>query len=439
MANSTFNVEGYVTKDSLPFLENQLSVTLTYDSDYRSWGPAKEVGTRGDTFVFKTPTRTRTKTGITFDQLAAGEGDFSERIMPITANQQDHTNYQYTNVEEALFDRKGLLSYNNRSNLIELGTRMEQFSVTQGAFTGYRAFGDFSVQDGQMQTVGEVTDAVATYQTFGDAPDGYYVIPLTPAAKIAQSSLQQFVPARNDKVALKGDLGNLGGVENMRFIKSNVIPIHTAGTAADNAQNLGAGYEISSIVVTPPSNDLTGNSVGTTTINLASMPNDGDTFVVNDMIDIGFNSTSPLRFLSFTGYVTSENTVQGRVITGGTVAGGTVQIVIEPSLIVDDGIDVNANINRAIVTGSSGDKLRVAKSHRAAPIYIGNYGKFVAPKLPTMEDLKSGAVESPNGISLRMYYGDGIIGTAKKWVVHDVIYGFKGLAEGFGRVLYPLK
>ena len=439
MANSLVDVEGYITDEGLPFLENRLGLCLTCNSDYRSWGPAEKWGTRGQTFSKKLPTRSRVKTGITFDQQAVGEGDFTERRLAITADQEKLRDYQYTNIQEALYDRKGLLAYNNRSDLIELATEMEKYVAQQMAFTGYRAFGDFAVQSGQMQTVGEVTDAVATFQAFGYGAEIYYTAPLKAAAKIAQSALQQFVLDRNNRVARRGEMGELGGVEDTVFMKSNVLPTHTAGTASLNAANLGTGFQIDSVTPTAPSNAVGGNPNGTTSIDLSGMT-PGETIVANDIVDIGFLSTDPLRMLTYTGYVQSPQTVQGRVVTGGTVDGsGDLTIVIEPALIYDaTNTDVNANLNRDIVTGGSGDTLRVAKSHIAAPVYIGQYGFFVCPPLPKLENHASASVESPNGISLRMYYGDGIIGTATKWVVHDVLYGFKGAGEAFGRILYPI-
>ena len=158
------------------------------------------------------------------------------------------------------------------------------------------------------------------------------------------------------------------------------------------------------------------------------------------MIDIGhLNTSNPLLYLTFTGYHVSQQEVQGLVISGGTADGsGLLQIQIIPALIFDaTEKDVNRNLNRAIIIGT--DTVRVAKTHRAGGVYIGEYGKFVNPPLPNKTPYPTGTAQSKETqISVRAYYGAARLGSETKYFVHDALYGFGGASEGFGRILYPV-
>lgn len=440
--NSTFDVVGYVDKEALPLLENELGVVRTLDNTFDNWEKAYNYGTRGPTVAKKLPTRLNADDGLDFDQDDTDDGAFNERRLSISADQLANSRYAYTNIEEATFDTGGLLNTNAQSAINELSNKMDRFAAESVSLRGYRFFGDFNVQTDQMQTVGEVTTAVARFRSFGCAryKPSFYLTPFVAQAKITQSGLQQFVMKRNEELAVAGEIGELKGVPNTNFIASNLLPIHTSGTAADTATNFSTGYGIAVVAVTPPDNSLTGNQAGITTLDLTGFT-PGDTIVVNDAIDIGFlNTADPLLYLTFSGYNVSENKIQGRVIVGGTAdGGGLLQIQIEPALIFDAAnSDPQRNLNRAIDIAN--DTLRIAKSHRAAGLYIGDYGCFASPKLAKKDTYDSHTVRATDtGVSLRAYYGDTKLGTSNKYMVHDVIYGFGGAAEGFGRVMYPIE
>jgi len=438
--NDTFDVQGYVDDEALPLLYNRLGFVRTLDRQYANWDKPEAFGTRGDQFLVKLPTRINADDGLTFDSTSATDGSFQERILSVTASEQANARYAITDTEQATFDVNGLLRSNPKSAVNELANKMDAFAAQGICNLGYRAFGDFQVQMGQNQTVGEVTQNVAVFQSFGCSGDTWYGMPLGVAARITQSSLQQFVLKRNEEVAVKGELGELGGVPDTTFLTSNLLPIHTSGTAADNTTNFSTGYGITGFTVTDPSNDITtGTQSGSTTITLSGGTN-GDTIFLHDFIDIGFlNTSNPLRYLTFTGYHVSENTIQARVITGDTFDGsGNATIVVKPALIHDGtSTDVNRNMNRAVIFGD--DTVRVAKSHRCGVIYEGSYGKFVCPRLPTKEPYPSASkMEKETQLSIRVYYGATALGLETKYFVHDTIYGFGGSAEAFGVVLLPL-
>ncbi len=437
MAN-TFDVQAYNADKALPYLYNNLGTVRTLNLEYEGWTRPEQYGTRGDKFSVKIPTRLSVQSGLTFDASAAGFGDYQERQMTISADQKKFVPYAISTPERATFNEKGLLNTNAKSALENIATEMDAFAAERVAFTGYRAFGDFNVQADQMTTVGEVTNASAIFRSFGACEASYYTVPDGVGAKIVQSGLQQFTIDRNNELAMKGELGKLNGVRNMTFMESNVLPVHIAGTASVRTVNFSDGYNITAVVVTAPSNNVTSSQAGTTVISLSGGTN-GDTIVLNDMIDIGFlNTANPLLFQTFNGYKTSEQKVQGRVTVGGTFAGGILDITIEPALTFDaTNVDPTRNLNRAIINGT--DTLRVAKSHRAGLIYHGMYGAFVCPPLGDEDPYKTGYIKLPEiPISCRSYYG-AVLGAATKVFIHDVIYGFGGAAEGLGRILLSIQ
>jgi len=435
--NSTFDVQGYIDNDALPFLHNKLGVTRTLNRSDEDYSKPLAYGTRGDVFAIKKPTRLNAETGLTFDSTSATDGSFTEQVLFVTADQLANSRYAITDVEGAVYNVNGLLKTNPQSALDELANKIDAYNAEQVAFAGYRAFGDFNIQSAQNSTVGEVTQNIALFQSFGCARDTYYVVPMGNAAQITQSGLQQFVMKRNEEIAVAGEIGELNGAPYTKFLATNLLPVHIAGTAADDATNFLTGYTIDSVNPTPPSNVFGSSQAGTTEIVLTG-GTDGTTIVENDMIDIGFlNTANPLRFLTYRGYIPSEAQVQGRVTSGGTFASGTVTITIEPALIFDSAnADTNRNLNRPIIPGT--DTLRIAASHRAGAIYEGSYGYFVSPALPMREPYPTGTKRDPElQISMRAYYG-AVFDRATKYFVHDVIYGFGAAPEGFGRILLPI-
>lgn len=431
-------VQGYIGNTILPFLANTFTITLTVDSADKDWNLAEKAGTRGDRYEWKIPPRTQGRNSLGFD--ADTTGSYIERRMSIVADNEYSTNYGITGEQEALNPRN-ILSGLARSNILEMANIVERFNADQVALGGYRFFGSPIVQQGQMQSVGEIDDAIEKFRAFGGQGEATCAIPNVAKSAINQTALQQFAPKRNDDEVIAGEIGYLGGVSDMLFVSSTQLPTHVAGTVSTDTAgvNAGAGYTITSVTPT----EETSTASGTSVIVLEGMT-DGDTVVANDMLDIGAlvpSATAPLKFLQFTGYQnTNYVNVQCRVTVGGTVASNAVTITVEPALIFDGGnTNTQRNLSRAIVVGASGDKVRFAQSHVCGAVYFKSYVKFACPKLGPVDPWGGASVYSPEiGMGIRNYYGMVGIGKNNYMYVHDMIYGGGTAGEGIARILFPI-
>jgi len=431
--NSLQFIEAYLSQAALPLLVNMLTICRTFDHKYDNWDTVEKYGTRGATYKFKKPTRISTSPSLSFD--AVNTGEFAEEFMTISADQQSLANYAVTDQQLATFNNEDLLRTNGDASIESIATDIDTFCGTLAAFGGYRFVGAPIVQPGQMQSVGEVTEAMALVRSFGGNQLAYYGIPNIEYAAIGQTALQQFVPERNEELSFAGDLGHLGGVSRTRFYQSTLFPIHLSGTAANNTVNTAGGYEITS--VTPATVPSTSN----TSVIVLTGGTTGETILVNDVFDIGaINLTNPVNFLTFVGYAPSRVQVQGKVLVGDTFdGGGNATITVQPAYIFDGtGVNPARNLSRAIITGASGDLLRLATSHVAGEIHMKNYIKFANPMLPTKSPYDTATEGDPETqTSLRVYHG-ALMGNDITQFVHDTIFGGGAAEEGVVRVLYPL-
>jgi len=436
--NVLISVQGYVTDEALPALDNALVVTRSFDGQFKNWDKPETYGTRGDSFQIKKQTRFSVQDTLNFDPVTSGA--FQEQYMNVTADKEALVNYAATDMQLATFEPKSLMMTNKASAITTLSNQIEQDSARTAALGGYRFFGNPIIQPGQLQSVGEVTNSVARMRSFGGMGEAHYIMPLDVAAQVIQSGLQQFAPKRNDEIADEGEIGYLGGVDRVRFLQSTLLPIHTAGTmtTTDVAINQGTGFTIDSVVVVAPGATAPN---GTTTFTLSGVTT-GATIVENDMIQITPQAGSaPLRYLNYYAHDTlSLNPIQGRVTVGDTAdGGGNITFTIEPALIFDaSGVDVNRNLSRDIITGGAGDKLVVTESHRAGAFFFTPFIKFVNPKLPSTDPFTSvSEVTDDSAISLRCYHGY-VFGANTTQFVHDSLYGYGVAPEGVTRLVYPV-
>lgn len=429
-SNDLKAVEGYVSDHALPALENELGVTRTLDAYFNGWEKVKTMGTRGGTLTVEEPLRLTVSKSLTFDPTDSGS--FTENYMEVKVNQERLSNYSIGDVQKATY--RDVANNANASAIDEVAATMESYNCEGLANASYRFLGSPLLTTGQMQNIQELFVAISQFCSFGVASSQLYIVlPPMQGSNILQSMLQQYVTERNEKLALKGELGQLKSAACAPIIlSSNFLPIHEAGTASTDSVNSSTGFTIDSISVTA------GNP-GTTDLTLSGFSSDGLTFVENDKIDIGVNNVSslPLRYLTYRNYVTSQSPVQGRVTVGGTVSSGTVAVTIEPALIYDaSATDPTRNLNRDI--DSTNDKVRLMKTRRQALIYFGVFGKFAMVDLPSTSPFPSKIVRSPDSnIVLRAYHGH-VMGYAGSQFVHDAVFGNGFSSIGIAEIPMPI-
>lgn len=441
MANNLVNVEGYLQDNAVHVLEAKYCVTRTLNDEYVGYNNL--AGTLGPRFLVNLPTRTSTDDAFGFDASTATAGEFSQRSMAVTADKEIQAKFSYTDIEHALFDKNEAISQSAMSNLVEMGAKTEIYYIDQIASSGYRFFGDPAATTGQMTSVGAVTDAVAKFDSFGciHGKQKYFVMPIAKAAATIQTSFQQFVPRRNERLSLAGEIGLLNGVPDTVYCNSNLLGVHTAGTVANDAINLSTGYTIDSITPTNIINPDDASGDNTSTIVLSGVP-DGLIANANDLIDIGaLNTADPIRFLTFgSGYARSETHVQGRVtVTSAPAAAGNLTFIVQPAYIFDATPPLNPYRNLSRAFDLANDTVRFCKSHAIGLLYYGNYGFKVNPELPKSEPYPtSSIVNKDTGISMRAFYGQAGLGSVFKYFVHQMLIGYGAASEGFGRIIYSV-
>jgi len=444
--NPNFNVEAFLSKKALPIFENDLGVTRTMNPEYADYADNQRDGIEGATALVRLPTRLRNLDTLAFNTTTSG--NFVQRQFSISVTEQKANPIQVQNVEEALYSKQSIITDNAVTQIVEMANSVEKYNIGVIQNTGYRFFGDPSAASGQLQSVAETDLAVNKFQSFGMPANSeiQYVVPYTASSTILQTAYQQFVTKRNNELSLRGEIGYLDGVDRTLFMKSNFLNVHTAGTASNFATNLTTGYTITSVTPNPDYGSLTSTNItessNTSTIVLEGM-NPGDTVVVNDMLDIGFfnDADNPLRFFTQSGYQPSSNSVQARVVTGGTVDGlGALTIVVQPALIFDP-LNINPfqNINRPIITGggAGADTIRFCKSHRAGLMYFGKRMYFLNPKLSNTDPFPSASIRSKAGFSMRAYHGH-IMGQASNIFTYDMFFGSGGDPAAAARLIFPL-
>src|SRR5260221_1462668 len=207
------------------------------------------------------------------------------------------------------------------------------------------------------------------FKNYGSVADGMKIyLPDTVIPAIVGSGLNQFVPHRNDEIAMSWEVGDFG-TPLVHYYQSNLMPIHVSGNTGVLAQTL-------TVVST---NDSSGQNVIQITVSGASS-SDASAVFSGDMFQFadGVTGQPNMRYLTFIGHTTSANPVQFRATANAAAnAGGVVTLTITPGLNWAGG--ANQNLNNPIAAGM---QLLTFPSHRCGGI-LGGEALFMAmPLLP---------------------------------------------------------
>ncbi len=263
------------------------------------------------------------------------------------------------------------------------------------------------------------------FKNYGAVSEGIKVyLPDTVVPSVVGSGLNQFVPHRNDEIAMSWEIGDFG-TPLVDYYQSNLMPLHVSGDTGVNQQTL-------TVVST---NDPTGQNVTQITVSGATASDanavfSGDLFQFQD----GVTGQPNMRYLTFIGHFPSANFVQFRATANAASnAAGVVTINITPALNWAGG--QNQNLNNPIVAGM---QVTVLPSHRCGLIMSGDPLFLAMPKLPDEVPYPTSAMTDPNsGASLRQYYGS-LFGQNQRGMVHDVIWGSVLVDEYSMMVALPL-
>ncbi len=411
-ANALRQVQTYQTA-GLAYLQNAFCFISDANKKYQNFQTL--VAQLGDTVSFNLPTRY-----IGTPSLVAVSEATKQRIHYLTVDQQESVFVAFS-AQQFVFNVKQYMDEFGKDALVTLGNVVEA-SIAQNCIDHtYRFYGDGVTA---INSFGQLGKALAYFRNYGAARDKTRAIVSDMAVPdIINSGLNQFVMKRNEDIAQSWELGTFSRCD---WQYSNLLKTHTAGTVGQAATTL-------TVVST---DDPTGDNITQITFSGAGL-SDPDAIKSGDLLQFqdGVSGHANVRYLTFTGYQPSQNSVQVRA-TANAGSGGTGQVTVSiyPALCMT-ATNSDRNITANIVAGM---QVKALPSHRAGLIYSGDALYLGMPRLPDESPfITSNEIDPETGASFRMYYGSKF-GLNERGMIHDCIWGSTLVDEYAMRVVFPL-
>ncbi len=393
----------------------------------------------GSTVTFDLPPRATTTQG-----LVASFQPAVQRVMSLVADQANNSSFSVTTQQRIFNLEKGEEDYMRifgKSFIAELANLVEgniaqnwdssvmsQVDGSLNTFSGpYRFFGNGSSSISSFQQLAQMH---MLFKNYGSVAEGMKVyLPDTVVPSVVGNGINQFVPQRNDDIAMSWEIGDFG-TPVVKYYQSNLMPIHPSGNTGILAQTL-------TVIST---NDPTGQNVTQITVSGATASDanavfSGDVFQFAD----GVSGKPNMRYLTFIGHKPSANPVQFRA-TANAAADGSGHVVITfqtttPGVGLNWAGGQNQNLNNAI---SAGMQLLTFPSHRCGGV-LGGEAFFVAmPQLAEQSPYESANEYDPDtGASLRLTYGS-VFGQNQTGMIYDEVHGSSLVPEYSMRILVPM-
>jgi len=391
----------------------------------------------GSTVTFDLPPRFTTTQG-----LVASFEPAVQRVLNLKADQANNTSFAVTSQQRIFNLEKGEEDYMRvfgksaiaeLANLVEGNIALNWISGVQSqlvspptynTFSGpYRFFGDGSTSLSSYQ---QLAQSVMFFKNYGAVAEGMKIyLPDTVIPAIVGNGLNQFVPNRNDDIAMSWEVGDFG-TPLVKYYQSNLMPIHVSGDTGVNGNTL----TIVSV------NDPTGQSVTSITVSGATTVSDTNAVLPGDLFQFkdGVAGQPNMRYLTFIGHYPSANPVQVRAVAASpSNAAGNVTIQIYPPLNWAGG--ANQNLNNPIAAGM---QLLSFPSHRAGGILGGDALYMAMPQLPEQSPYDTANEYDPDtSASLRLTYGS-LFGQNQTGMIYDEVHGSVIVPEYSMRYMIPL-
>jgi P22 coat protein - gene protein 5. len=388
----------------------------------------------GSTVTFDLPPRATTTAGLVASFQAA-----VQRVQSLTADQANNSSFAVTAQQRIFNLEKGEEDYMRvfgKSFIAELANLVEgniaqnwdssvmsQLDNTLNTFSGpYRFFGNGATA---ISSFNQLAQMHMLFKNYGAVAEGMKVyLPDTVVPSVVGNGINQFVPKRNDDIAMSWEIGDWG-TPVVKYYQSNLMPIHVSGTTGTGAQTL-------TVIST---NDPTGQNVTQITVSGATASDanavfSGDVFQFAD----GVSGQPNMRYLTFIGHKPSANPVQVRATANAAADGsGHVVLSITPALNWAGG--QNQNLNNPIAAGM---QLLTFPSHRCGGVLGGDAFYVAMPQLPEQDPYPTANENDPStGASLRLTYGS-LFGQNQTGMIYDEVHGSVIVPEYSLRLLVPL-
>lgn len=388
----------------------------------------------GSTVTFDLPPRFTTVAG-----LVASFQPAVQRVLQLVADQSNNTSFSVTSQQRIFNLEKGEEDYMRvfgKSAIAELANLIEgniaknwnssvvsQVNGTLNTFSGpYRFFGNGSTPISSYQ---QLAQAIMFFKNYGSVAEGIKVyLPDTVIPSIVGNGLNQFVPQRNDDIAMSWEVGDFG-TPLVHYYQSNLMPIQIAGNAGVNGNTL-------TVVST---NDPSGQNVTQITVTTNGSANDPNAIFAGDVLQLadGVSGQPNYRYLTFIGHFQSANPVQVRVTANAGAVGGQIVLNITPALNWAGG--ANQNLNFPLTAGA---EFLTFPSHRCGGIAGGDALFMAMPQLPEQSPYDTANEYDPEtAASLRLTYGS-LFGQNQTGMIYDEVHGSVFVPEYTMRYLVPL-
>jgi hypothetical protein len=419
-------------RSGLALLQNLCCHISTANTKFKDFD--KIQANLGSVVTFDLPPRATTVAGLVAAFQAA-----DQRVLQLVADQSNNSSFAVTSQQRIFNLEKGEEDYMRvfgKSFIAELATQVEgnvalnwasgvqsQLNGQLNTFSGpYRFFGNGSTSLNSYQ---QLAQSIMYFKNYGAVSEGIKVyLPDTVVPAIVGNGLNQFVPHRNDDIAMSWEIGDFG-TPLVKYYQSNLMPIHVSGNTGVNAQTL-------TVVST---NDPTGQNVTQITVSGATNSDvnavfAGDLFQMAD----GVANQPNMRYLTFIGHFPSANQVQFRAIANaGANATGLVTLSITPALNWAGG--QNQNLNNPIAAGM---QILTYPSHRCGGILGGEAFYLAMPQLPEQAPYDTAnEFDEETGASLRLTYGS-LFGQNQTGMIYDEVHGSVIVPEYSMRYMIPL-
>lgn len=419
-------------RSGLALLQNLCCHISTANTKFKDFD--KVQANLGSAVTFDLPPRATTVAG-----LVASWQPAVQRVQQLVCDQANNSSFAVTSQQRIFNLEKGEEDYMRvfgKSFIAELATQVEgnvaknwdssvrsQLDGSLNTFSGpYRYFGNGNTA---LTSYQQLAQAIMYFKNYGSVAEGIKVyLPDTVVPSVVGNGLNQFVPHRNDEIAMSWEIGDFG-TPLVSYYQSNLMPIHVSGNTGVNQQTL-------TVVST---NDPTGQNVTQITVSGATASDpaavySGDLFSFQD----GVSGQPNMRYLTFIGHFPSANQVQFRVTADAAADGsGNVVLNIFPALNWAGG--QNQNLNNPIAAGM---QIKGVASHRCGGILGGDAFYLAMPQLPEQSPYDTAnEYDEDTGVSMRLTYGS-LFGQNQTGMVYDETHGSVIVPEYSMRYVIPL-
>lgn len=404
------------------------SICNTKFKDFENFG-----ANLGSTVTFDLPPRFTTGQGLVWNYQPA-----VQRVQTLSASQSANVPFAFT-AQERIFNVEkdtenymrefGRSAIHELSNSIEIDVAKNANSSVTNQITNQmdptsgptRFFGDAVTAITSFQ---QLAQAITNFKNFGAVQHGIkFILPDMVIPSIVGSGLNQFVPHRNDEIAMSWEVGEFG-TPPVTYYQSNLLPIQNAGTVGNAGRTL-------TLVST---NDPTGQNVTQLTFSDVTTT-DPNSINYGDMLQFqdGVTGQPNMRLLTFIGHVPSSQPVQFRATAAAGTVANTVVINIAPALVWAQG--ANQNLNNPLAAGM---QVKALPSHRCGLIVGGDAFFLALPALPDQRPFDSySEYDESTGVSIRFATGSQL-GQNLTGFGYDAVWGSTLVPEYSMRVAIPL-